>query len=125
MKYTAVLALCGAVGARHHHDHGFIQSKVQGVPKENLHPDQHWRLKWPQGIDDSTDDDKVVGWMGEKKDPKPPIKYHDKMRQWQPGTWPINHTWNDEFNHATQHNQIDDGTDDSEVVDVMHHAQLY
>ncbi len=55
--------------------------------------------------------------MRKKKPAGPPIKYHDGMRQWVKGTWPIWHSWNGAFNHATQHNQIDDGTDDNEVVD--------
>ena len=48
-----------------------------------------------------------------KKDPnapKPPIRYHDKMRQWTPGTWP--------YPHST----LDDGSDDNEVVDIMHNV---
>jgi len=54
--------------------------------------------------------------MRKPKEPKPPIKYHDKMRQWTEGTWPVYHTWDD--GHATQHSIIDDGTDDGEVVDL-------
>ena len=126
MKYIAVLALLGAVDAKHHHRHhdvGFIQSRVMGVPKEQLHPDRHWNLPWPQGIDDSTDDDKIMNWIRKPEEPAPPIRYHDKMRQWQPGTWPVNFSWNDDWNHASYHNEIDDGTDDNEVVDVMHRGE--
>ena len=92
---------------------------ARGIDEKELQPDQHWRVNWPQGaVDDSTDDDKIMNWMRKPKEPKPPIRYHDKMRQWTPGTWPVYHTWNDDFNHATQHSIIDDGTDDNEVVDL-------
>ena len=127
MKSVIIAALFAGVECRHHHhrDIGLVQSRVTGIDKKTMHPDQHWRLKWPQGIDDSTDDDKVVNWPKEKDPAKDPIKYHDKMRQWQPGTWPIHHTWNDDWSHASYHNEVDDGTDDNEVVDLMHHSQLY
>ena len=125
MKNLLLVALLGAVECRHHHHHdtGFVQSMISGIPKESLHPDMHWRKPWPQGIDDSTDDDKVMNWIREPEPKKPPIRYHDKMRQWQPDTWPINHTWDDDWTKASYHNQVDDGTDDSEVVDLMHRAQ--
>ena len=75
---------------------------ARGVDEDDLQPDQHWRVRWPQGaVDDSTDDEKIMNWMREKKEPKPPIRYHDKMRQWTPGTWPVYHTWDDDHAHAT------------------------
>ena len=40
------------------------------------------------------------------------------MRQWAPSTWPMNFTWNGGMDHATWHNEIDDGTDDNEVIDL-------
>ena len=92
MKYSAIVCLGIAAGVQ-----------LEGIPKKALHPDQHWRLPWPQGIDDSTDDDKVMNWMREKKPADPPIQYHDKMRQWKEGTWPVYHTWNKDMTVATQH----------------------
>jgi hypothetical protein len=41
------------------------------------------------------------------------------MRQWVPGTWPVNFDWNPQMDYASYHNEIDDGSDDNEVVDVM------
>ena len=126
MKFTLVtLAVLGAVEARHHHHHhnNLLQTGVEGIDKKTLHPDQHWRKKWPQGLDDSTDDDKILNWMRTPKDPEDPIQYWDKMRQWSPGTWPVYHTWNKDFDKATQHYTVDDGSDDNEVVNVMHNAQ--
>lgn len=124
MKYIALIALIAGVEARHHlhRNYGLIQTKVRGVDKETLQPDRHWLKPWPQGIDNSEDDDKIMNWIREPKAADPPIRYHDKMRQWTPDTWPVNFEWNDDWNHATYHNQIDDGTDDSEVLDVMTHA---
>jgi len=121
MKYIAVLALFAGVEARHHHhrNYGLIQTKLQGIDEETLQPARHWNKPWPQGIDNSEDDDKIMNWIREPKAADPPIRYHDKMRQWTPGTWPVNFSWNDDWNHATYSNQIDDGTDDSEVVDVQ------
>ena len=66
-----------------------------------------------------------------RKDPEDPIKYWDKpeksswdkMRQWTPGTWPVYHTWNKDFDKATQNYTVDDGSDDNEVVNVMHAKQ--
>ena len=80
----------------------------------------HWRKSWPQGaIDDSTDDDKIMNWVRLPDPGPPPIEYHDKMRQWKAGTWPVHFTWNGSYDHATFHKQIDDGTDDEEVVDLQ------
>ena len=116
MKFLAVIAAL-AVAEGH---------RISGIDKGDLMQSQpsHWRKGWPQGaIDDSTDDDKIMNWMREPKPPAPPIQYHDKMRQWTPGTWPVHFVWNGDFNHATYHKQIDDGTDDNEVVDLMHRTQ--
>ena len=98
---------------------------ARGVDEDDLQPDQHWRVPWPQGaVDDSTDDEKIMNWMRKPKEPKPPIRYHDKMRQWTEGTWPVYHTWDDGMSHATQHAIIDDGTDDNEVVDLQHKEEM-
>ena len=93
--------------------------KLEGVPKKELMKGSHWRKAWPEGVDDSTNDEDVMNWMRARKGPDDPIKYHDKMRQWAPGTWPVYHTWNGDFDHATIHHQIDDGSDDNEVVDMI------
>ena len=93
--------------------------RLNGVPKEDMMAGAHWRKAWPEGIDDSTDDDNVVHWYEEAKPEPEPIRYHDKMRLWQQGTWPIDHTWNAPFNWATYHQEIDDGSDDNEVVNLL------
>jgi hypothetical protein len=33
----------------------------------------------------------------------------------------MNFTWNGGMSHATWHNEIDDGTDDNEVIDLQTH----
>ena len=93
--------------------------KLEGVPKADMMAGPHWRKAWPEGTDDSTNDEDVLNWMRKRKGPDPPIQYWDKMRQWAPGTWPVYHTWNGDFNKATQHQEIDDGTDDNEVLNLM------
>ena len=123
MKFTYAAVLFAGVGAMHHdHQHHIVdmmalQTGIEGQPvhmKGNT-----WRRQWPQGIDDSTDDDTIMNWMRKPKKVNPPIQYHDKMRQWTPATWPVNFSWNPQMDHATYHNQIDDGSDDNESVDVM------
>ena len=120
MRFSLLAVMAVAAEARHHHhhhDYGYLQSEVMGIDKKTLQPDQHWRGSWPQGpVDDSTDDDKILNWMRKPKEPEPPIRYHDQMRQWQAGTWPVHHTWDDDWTKASYHNEIDDGTDDNEVV---------
>ena len=64
-----------------------------------------------------------MNWVRAPDPVPPPIEYWDKMRQWQPGTWPVHFTWNAPYTHATYVKQIHDGTDDDEVVDVMHRGQ--
>ena len=78
-----------------------------------------WRNAWPHGIDDSTLDDTVMNWIRKPEDPEPPIKFHAVGQQWQPGHWPINFEWNDDMSHAAWKNEIDDGSDDNEVVDLQ------
>ena len=125
MKFVAALALMAGVEAvqrHHHHVDGvrFVQTSAQGIHMDTLQKGALWRNPWPQGaIDDSTDDDKIMNWIRAPEPPKPPIKYHDKMRQWTPGTWPVHFTWNDDMTKATYAKQIDDGTDDNEVVNVQ------
>ena len=97
---------------------------MQGVDKAALQPDMHWRYNWPQGIDDGTDDDKVMSWWEKPKDDLRNMKFWNGMREWTPGTWPIHHSWNDDYNHATYHQQIDDGTDDNEVLDLQLRRQI-
>ena len=96
--------------------------QLEGVPKKELMKGSHWRKAWPEGTDDSTDDENILNWMRKRKGPDPPIQYHDKMRQWQPGTWPVYHTWDTNgdgsFKWANYHQQVDDGTDDNEVLNV-------
>ena len=128
MKYTfAVALIAGAEAHNHLHQNHIVdmmnlQTGVEGPP---IHMNGNtWRRQWPQGIDDSTDDDTIMNWMRKPKSANPPIKYHDKMRQWQSGTWPVNFSWNAPMSKATYHNQIDDGSDDNESVDIMtaHHG---
>ena len=93
---------------------------MRGIDEKELQPVRHWAKPWPQGVvDDGTDDDEVSLLKKEKPEPDPPIRYHDRMRQWAPGTWPVYHTWDDKWSKATYHQQIDDGTDDNEVVGVQ------
>jgi hypothetical protein len=75
---------------------------MMGVPKKDLVGDRHWNEQWPRGqIDDSTDDDKIMNWIREPKEPTAAIRYHNKMRQWEEGTWPVYHTWNAPMDYAT------------------------
>ena len=60
-----------------------------------------------------------MNWVRKPKAANPPIKYHDKMRKWEKNTWPVNFSWNPQMDKATYHNQIDDGSDDNESVDLM------
>ena len=43
----------------------------------------HWRYNWPQGIDDGTDDDKIIDWIKEPKKEDPPLRFIMKGDQWQ------------------------------------------
>ena len=113
MKVVALLALV-ALGEA---------ARIEGIDKKELQDGAHWRKAWPQGIDDSNDDDKIMNWPRKPKKPDPPIQYHDKMRQWVPGTWPVNFKWNKDWDHAAWKNEVDDGTDDNEVVDLMHRSR--
>ena len=65
-----------------------------------------------------------MNWMRDPKGQDAPIKYHDKMRQWTPGTWPVNFGWNGSYTNAAYHNEIDDGTDDNEVIDMQSKADV-
>ena len=109
----AIMALVGTSQAVH----------LEGVPKKQLQKGAHWRKPWPEGIDDSTNDEDVLNWMRTRKGPDPPIEYHSGMRQWVPGTWPVYHTWKADQDWgadvATKHFQVDDGTDDNEVVNMV------
>tara|TARA_B110000285_G_C14836031_1_gene473126 strand:+ start:107 stop:496 length:390 start_codon:yes stop_codon:yes gene_type:complete len=121
MKF--VLALIGASSAitlsrRSYPGVTFIQTQDD----DNKHGNgsfNGWRNPWPLGIDDSTNDHLIMNWMKDPKGPDAPIKYHDKMRQWVPGTWPVNFNWNGGWTQASYNNQIDDGTDDNEVIDLQ------
>ena len=97
--------------------------KLDGVPKKALMKGPHWRKAWPEGTDDSTNDEDVLNWMRTRKGPDPPIQYHNKMRQWTEGTWPVYHTWstnNDgSFKKANYYQVIDDGSDDNEVLNTQ------
>ena len=54
-----------------------------------------------------------------QEEKKEVLKFHDGMRQWTPGTWPVHHTWDEDWTKASYHNIVDDGTDDSEVLDIL------
>lgn len=119
MKFS-LLAIVGVASASNQeklYDLMNLQVESQGVP---IHMDGNtWRRPWPQGYDNSENDDKILNWIRKPAGPPPAIKYHDKMRHWEKGTWPVNFSWNSQMDHATYHNEIDDGTDDNEVVDVQ------
>jgi hypothetical protein len=79
----------------------------------NISP-RHWSQSWPQGdIDNSVADDTILNWVNPKGVAPPPIRYHDKMRQWAPGTWPFNRGGLDSY----AVNAVDTGEDDNEVLD--------
>jgi len=87
---------------------------------DNIEP-RHWSQNWPQGnIDNSVADDTILNWVSPKGVPAPPIRYHDKMRQWVPGTWPFNSGGLD--SHPV--NSVDTGEDDNEVIDAQHRQDL-
>ena len=60
-----------------------------------------------------------MNWVQPPAGPPAPIKYHDGMRQWTANTWPVHFTWNGDMSKATYAKQIDDGSDDNEVVNLM------
>ena len=120
MKYSLVAIALAGVSAMSHQDQLYdimnLQTESTGVP---INMDGNtWRRPWPQGVDNSENDDKILNWIRKPAGPPTPIKYHDKMRQWVPGTWPVNFSWNSQMDNASYHNEIDDGSDDNEVVDV-------
>ena len=83
---------------------------------DNIEP-RHWSQRWPQGdIDDSTHDDTILNWVNPATPATPPIRYHDKMRQWAPATWPFQSGGLD----AYPRNAVDTGEDDNEVLDAQH-----
>ena len=65
-----------------------------------------------------------MNWIREPEAPKAPIRYFERGAEWAPGSWPINFTWDKDWSHATYQNEIDDGSDDNEVIDIMHQAQM-
>tara|TARA_B110000503_G_C6931962_1_gene323190 strand:+ start:321 stop:503 length:183 start_codon:yes stop_codon:yes gene_type:complete len=58
-----------------------------------------------------------MNWIRPHPKPDPPIRYHDKMRQWTKGTWPYS-------NKVVHDPRVDDGTDDAEVIDAQHAADI-
>ena len=85
MKYILLLAIVsGEAYAKHHSQHRSIQNLVQsssrGIDKKHLQPDRHWNLPWPQGIDDSTDDDKIMLPGKKEKEVDAPLRYFTKGR---------------------------------------------
>ena len=60
-----------------------------------------------------------MNWIRPPPAPEPEIKFHAVGNQWAPGQWPINFSWNGDMSHATWNNEIDDGSDDNEVVDLQ------
>ena len=84
-----------------------------------MHPDRHWTKPWPQGIDDGTDDEKILMWKKQQEEAKKkegPLKYMDVrpavVGQWPPGK--IEH----EDGTVTHYGKLDDGTDDDTVLNV-------
>ena len=51
--------------------------KLEGVPKKELMKGSHWRKAWPEGVDDSTNDDNVMKWIINRKVPDTSIPYHE------------------------------------------------
>ena len=66
-----------------------------------------------------------MNWIPEPEPKAKELRFVNKGREWTPGTWPVHHTWDDDWTHASYHNQIDDGTDDSDVLDVMHKSSMH
>ena len=128
MKYILLLAIVGSGAmAKKHRRHSvknLVQQRAEGVDPKDLHPDRHWMLPWPQGIDDGTDDDNIILPEKKEKSPDKPLKFIIKGREWTPGTWPVHHTWDKDWESATQHKIIDDGTDDDEVLNVQQAADM-
>ena len=62
-----------------------------------------------------------MNWVDPPKKPEPPIRYHDKMRQWIPGTWPFNSGGLDK---GLSVNAMDTGEDDNEVLDAQHRQDV-
>ena len=140
---SAILLLAGGTSAiqhRHHHkshhhrhhphNHQHIQthlaayqpnSQFRNVPNlDNIAP-YHQRQGWPQGvIDNSVADDTILNWITPKGVAPPPIRYHDKMRQWVAGTWPFNAGGLDSY----PRNAVDTGEDDNEVIDAQHKQDI-
>ena len=59
-----------------------------------------------------------MNWFEKPKEKDPPLRFIFKGNEWKHGQWPIHHSWNDEWDKASYHNEIDDGTDDDEVLDL-------
>ena len=96
-------------------------SQFRNVPNLDDIEHRHWSQGWPQGdIDNSVADDTILNWVKPKDPPAPPIRYHDKMRQWVPGTWPFNSGGLDDY---AVHG-IDTGEDDNEVLDAQHKSDM-
>ena len=62
---------------RLHHHHSFVQS--QGIDESDLLSGRHWGKSWPEGFDDSTDDDKTmnIGHDALGRTEQPPV---DKVK---------------------------------------------
>ena len=109
MKFTLLMLIATSSGMR-----------LEGIPESSLQSGAHWRKPWPEGaVDDGTNDNMVFHTSKPEKVPKPPRRYHDNFRQWQPDTWPVHFTWSGD--HAVYHNQVDDGTDDADWVAIQRH----
>ena len=107
MKFT-LFALIGAATA--------MQLQKNNGP--NGAAPNGWRNVWPHGIDDSTNDDTVLNWIRPATKPEPPLRFHEVGSEWQQGQWPINFSWNGDMSRASYNNEIDDGSDDNDVVDL-------
>ena len=55
-----------------------------------------------------------MNWPRDPTPKDPPIRYHDKQRQWAPQSWPFAYGGLDK---DLQHNAVDTGEDDNEVLD--------
>ena len=75
MLKNLILVLASTQAHRlNHHHYNLVQS--QGIDSGDLMSGRHWKKSWPEGFDDSTDDDSIINLghdaLGRTK--KPPVQ---------------------------------------------------